>query len=260
MSLSDSQVLQYLERIGLGESVRSQAPDYALLVQLQQAHLSHVPFENLDIIGGRVPLALDVGSLFEKIIVHGRGGICYELNLLFAELLKALGFDVRYRSATHPKYGDEFDHAFLEVALGDGRHVLADVGLLLNPHAPLELVIGKEQSDGWNVYRFDPAPDLGEGYIRFMQLKDDHESEVLSFGPCVRNPDDYRRRCDWYATSGQSRFTQGVLAAIDTRDCRAMLSHGRYTWSEDGQVMSREFADSEIPQVLKDVFGIRHQS
>ena len=62
------------------------------------AHLLAVPFENLSIHAGE-PIVLDDESLFEKIVVRRRGGFCYELNGLFAALLRALGFEVEMLSA-----------------------------------------------------------------------------------------------------------------------------------------------------------------
>jgi N-hydroxyarylamine O-acetyltransferase len=59
-----------------------------------------------------------------------RGGFCYELNRLFAALLRALGFDVAMLSAGVAngggEFGPEFDHMALLVALSE--RWLADVG------------------------------------------------------------------------------------------------------------------------------------
>lgn len=37
-------------------------------------------------------ILLDTDSLYNKIVKHGRGGYCFESNLLFAAVLKACGF------------------------------------------------------------------------------------------------------------------------------------------------------------------------
>ena len=58
------------------------------------AHLDAVPFENGDT-AARVPVALDVGAAWAKVVARHRGGFCFELNLLFAWLLLRLGFDAR---------------------------------------------------------------------------------------------------------------------------------------------------------------------
>ena len=83
-------VKKYLERIGIGDSVNLM-PSYELLKLLQLSHLYSVPYENLDIIKG-VPLCSDIQKVYEKVVLGRRGGWCFELNALFAKLLRELGF------------------------------------------------------------------------------------------------------------------------------------------------------------------------
>jgi N-hydroxyarylamine O-acetyltransferase len=77
-------VAAYLARIAYDDPVQ---PDWATLRALQLAHLRTVPFENLDIHLGRTIL-LEQDHLFHKIVRQRRGGFCYELNGLFAMLLR----------------------------------------------------------------------------------------------------------------------------------------------------------------------------
>src|SRR5690242_3051518 len=105
----------YLQRINYrGE----QKPTAAILRELHRAHLLAVPFENLDIHLGR-PILLDQDALFDKIVRRSRGGFCYELNGLFALLLRGLGFDVTLLAAGVARadggFGPEFDHLTLLV-------------------------------------------------------------------------------------------------------------------------------------------------
>ena len=65
----------YLQRAGLDHVPEATAEGLAVV---QRAHLQTVPFENLDIVEGKIPLALDESSLFDKIVKRRRGGICYE--------------------------------------------------------------------------------------------------------------------------------------------------------------------------------------
>jgi len=74
----------YLKRINYRGSLD---PTTQTLQQLQVAHLLTVPFENLSIHLAE-PIILDGDALFEKIVVRRRGGFCYELNGLFAALLR----------------------------------------------------------------------------------------------------------------------------------------------------------------------------
>ncbi|MCH8305238.1 MAG: arylamine N-acetyltransferase [Candidatus Marinimicrobia bacterium] len=87
---------------------------------MQLAHLLTVPFENLSIHAGE-PIVLEDDALFEKIVARRRGGFCYELNGLFAALLRASGFNVSMLSArvANGKGGftPDFDHMPLIVSL-----------------------------------------------------------------------------------------------------------------------------------------------
>src|SRR5258706_4705129 len=118
-------VRAYLDRIGQ----RGPTPaNETTLRSLHLAHLRTVPFENLDIHLGR-DIVLDETRLFDKIVRQKRGGFCYELNGLFAELLGELGFRVTLLSArvvNDGQVGPEFDHLALRVDLD--RPWLCDVG------------------------------------------------------------------------------------------------------------------------------------
>ena len=85
-------VKAYFERIGL-EMPERIVPDSELLRKLQFAHCTAVPYENLDMIRD-VPTSLEADALFEKIVVQGRGGLCFELNGSFGNLLRELGYGV----------------------------------------------------------------------------------------------------------------------------------------------------------------------
>src|SRR5260370_8617397 len=85
----------YLERIGYrGPTL----PSLNVLRRLHRRHLLSIPFENLDIHLHR-PIILSEAAFYDKIIKHHRGGFCYELNGLFANLLQERGFKVSIISA-----------------------------------------------------------------------------------------------------------------------------------------------------------------
>jgi len=119
----------YLERIGYDKPVRL---DVESLFGLHRTHLLTVPFENLDIHLG-LPIQLSADALWNKIVIHRRGGFCYELNGMFAWLLKQIGFEVIYLNGrvynSEGKRGQDFDHLALLVRIPSaGQFWLADVG------------------------------------------------------------------------------------------------------------------------------------
>ncbi|MBA2519650.1 MAG: arylamine N-acetyltransferase, partial [Chloroflexia bacterium] len=87
-----------MRRLGYGGPTR---PAATTLAGLHLAHLRAVPFENLDIARGQ-PISLQIADLFDKIVRRRRGGFCYELNGLFAALLRQLAFQVTLLGAVFP--------------------------------------------------------------------------------------------------------------------------------------------------------------
>ena len=128
----------YLARIKYSAPVNA---DLETLRGLQLAHMLSVPFENLDIVPLGRTIQLDEISLWTKIIERRRGGFCYELNGLFAWLLKQIGFDVTYLNARvfnrEGKLGIEFDNLVLMVRFPDeSSRWLADVMSLAGNSRP----------------------------------------------------------------------------------------------------------------------------
>src|SRR5260221_7814290 len=81
---------RYFTRLGYG------GPGVADLRTLERLHALHaekIPFENLSPFLGE-PVSLDFTSLQEKLLERGRGGWCFEHNLLFSHGLMELGFPV----------------------------------------------------------------------------------------------------------------------------------------------------------------------
>ncbi|WP_172135240.1 arylamine N-acetyltransferase [Adlercreutzia sp. ZJ473] len=125
--LTENMTQAYLDRIGFTDPVRA---DCAALDALVCRHQRSVPFETVTLHRrGAVP-DLEVDALFGKIVARRLGGYCFELNKLFEELLRALGFDarpvlcrsVRGRDARMP-----INHRGLAVRLDDGDFFV-DVG------------------------------------------------------------------------------------------------------------------------------------
>src|SRR6184192_3454411 len=80
----------YFERIGY---VGDRAPTLATLAAIHVRHAEAIAFENLNPLMGW-PVRLDVESLQHKMVRDGRGGYCFEQNLLLKHALGSLGFRV----------------------------------------------------------------------------------------------------------------------------------------------------------------------
>lgn len=152
----------YFERIGLEPHMREK-PDSKFLRNLQFAHCTTVPYENLDIIRG-TPTSLEPGALFEKIVSRRMGGLCFELNGAFGALLRELGYEVTDVAARFLR--DETTipmrrHRVLLVQTEGGRMV-CDVGIGQScPREPVKLEEGVEQTQFGENYKFRKDPFLG---------------------------------------------------------------------------------------------------
>jgi N-hydroxyarylamine O-acetyltransferase len=73
----------YLDRVGL----RDESPS---LAAVHRAHATTIVFENLDPSTGQ-PVLLDVDNLADKMVTRGRGGYCFEHNMLLKAALEEMG-------------------------------------------------------------------------------------------------------------------------------------------------------------------------
>jgi len=246
----------YLARLNYSISVK---PDAETLHGLQFAHLLNVPFENLDI-GLKRPIQLSEEALWEKIIVHKRGGFCYELNGLFARLLKQIGFDVTYLNARvfnrEGNLGIDFDHLALLVRVpSQSVRWLADVGFGDSFNEPLSFEEHGEQAQGLRAYRLEQTPS---GYITWQKNYDGSWERQYFFDLKPQKfPDDYEAACFYHQTSLESSFTRGSIISRATPDGRISLEDGRLILTKNGQRSEHPIAhNEEYRALLKEYFGI----
>lgn len=249
-------VTRYLKRL---KYTGPTTPTAETLRQLQLAHLQTVPFENLSI-HSQEPIVLNDDALFEKIVVKHRGGFCYELNGLFASLLRSLGFDVTMLSArvanAAGEFGPEYDHMTLLVTAPDApqQRWLADVGFGDSFNEPLLLDVREEQVQGAHAYRIDPVED----YLLLLQREDggDWQPEYR-FRLEPHEFPDYEEMCYFHQTSPQSHFTKAPMCSRLTKDGRITLSGMRFISTQRGVREERTVADEETyALLLRDEFGI----
>lgn len=89
-TFSAEQLLACLKKLELSQPVELTLAGLNTLLFRQ---LTHIPFDSLDIWATGTCPSLKLEDLFEKFILRGRGGYCFELNTFFRSLLNALGFD-----------------------------------------------------------------------------------------------------------------------------------------------------------------------
>jgi N-hydroxyarylamine O-acetyltransferase len=192
------------------------------LRDLQVAHLMTVPFENLSIHWGE-PIVLTDEALFAKVVERRRGGFCFELNGLFAALLRALGFEVTMlaaRVATDGGYTPAFDHMTLMVTLAE--RWLVDVGFGDTFRQPLRLAEREALEQNGRAYRITAE---NEDLILEARQDDETWQAEYRFNLQPYQYTDYAERCHYHQTSPESHFTQ-------KRVCTRATPEGRLTLSE----------------------------
>ena len=215
----------YFLRLGYRGAAR---PTLATLEDLHALHVEKIAFENLSPFLGEA-VNLDLASLEAKLVRGGRGGWCFEHNLLFSHVLIALGFDVT-RLAARVRWNvaagavTPRSHMLLLVKLEAGYYI-ADVGFGgLTLTAPLQLRAGIEQSTPHEDHRLTA---IEAGFVLEAKIADAWHA-LYTFDLHEQQVADYEVS-NWYLCHHPgSQFLAGIIAARAAPDARHALRNTRY--------------------------------
>jgi len=255
----------YLARIHWGgHEAAPLAPDMHTLRALAAHHAAAIPFENLNPFLG-LPVPLEPEAIERKLVHEHRGGYCFEHNLLLAQVLRRVGFEVgglaarvmwnRPEDALTPR-----SHMLLRVKLqgpapdaGDWLVDLGFGGLTLTgalrlqpdieqptPHEPFRLL---RADDEWRMQA------LVRGEWKLLYRFDLQHQHAL----------DYEAMNLWVSTHPASIFTTTLMAARALPDRRLALRNDEFVVHPRGGDSLRQTIASvdELVQVLQRDFGIR---
>jgi N-hydroxyarylamine O-acetyltransferase len=245
----------YFDRIGYDGPVQ---PTLGVLTELHRLHPAAIPFENLDPFLNR-PVDLEPGAIRRKLVGNGRGGYCFEQNLLFMEVLGTIGFKVSGLAArvlwNQPEDAiTPRSHMLVRVEL-DGRTWIADVGFGgLTQTAPILLEPGREQQTPHEPFRVAEA----EGYFRMQAHAGGAWRTLYRFDLQPQFPVDYAVSSYYLSTSPASHFRSNLICARALPGRRLALLNNRLTTHHaDGPSERVEFADpAELADALASQFGI----
>lgn len=246
-------VTAYLRRIGYDE-----APDPTLdtLAGIVLAHSQVIAFENLNPLLGW-PVALDVAALEDKMVHGGRGGYCFEHNLLLKHALDALGFETTGLAARVLWRGPEDaitprGHMAIRVNL-DNDAFLVDVGFGGQTlTAPLRLVTDVEQPTPHGVFRLVAGPR--RTLLQQVRIGGQWRA-TYSFDLTPTYQVDYEVTNYYLSTHPDSHFRHGLIAARPAPDGRyALLNRDLTHYRHDG---TSEHQRIGTPAEFRDVLS-RH--
>ena len=235
-------------------------PSLETLQALVAAHSGAIAYESIDVLLGRPP-KLDLASLQTKMIVGGRGGYCFEQNMLFRGGLRSLGYKVTSLQARVVR-GLEIDaprpmlHMVLRIDLPEGAF-LADVGFgNLAPTAALRLTPLVEQDTPHEVMRF-----VAMGEELTLQAKLGERWEHIYRVVALPRVDAEYEVCNWFTgTHPQSPYLNNMIAARPgPKRTRLTLFNARFIVRHaSGQVERRALeSEADYRGVLTNEFGLK---
>lgn len=223
------------------------------LSRLQSLHMEHIPFENLDVIR-KVPIYLNLESIYEKVVTHKRGGYCYELNGLFCWLLNEVGFDAKMISATVVKpdgsAAKKDTHAAIIVEL-DAPY-LVDAGFGDSTISPIPLG-GERHTDNSGTYKIE---EVENGLYELMRENDGDMKVLYRFTLDEKQLEDFHEGCIFNQVSEESPFTHDDIVTRATPEGRITLSGMTLTRTVNGKKEKQELSQAEKEKLLEDEFGI----
>lgn len=245
----------YLKRLGCNTPL---APTLDTLQLLALAHPSAIPFENLDPLL-RQPVSLQIAALQRKLVQEGRGGWCFEHNVLLGTALTAIGFHVTGLAArvmwnAPPGVATPRSHMVLRVDLG-GIPYIVDAGFGgLTLTAPLRLAAGVEQETPHEPFRLTPAAD---GFVAEALVRNEWKA-LYRFDLTPHIIADYEVS-NWYlCTNPKSHFLTTLIAARVQPGRRYALRNNEFAVHHaSGETDRRVLVSArELRTTLEGIFAI----
>ncbi|MFD9704188.1 arylamine N-acetyltransferase [Lentzea sp. NPDC059081] len=216
----------YLQRIGASRT--------SSLAELQERHLMSVPFENLDT-HMDTRIVLEIPWLYDKIVERRRGGFCYEVNGLFAELLQDLGHRVDRLAArvygAEGRLGAPLAHLVLLV----DDEWLVDVGFGAFALHPLSWRSRDDQHDPAGVFRL---ADNGDDVDVFHDGEPAYRVERRP-----RQLTEFAATCWYQQTAPESHFRKGPMATKVVPGGRITVTDKQVVVTENGRKTSTDVED-----------------
>lgn len=245
----------YFERIGY-EGTR--APTLETLAAIHLRHAQTIPFENLDPFLRR-PVRLDLESLQQKLVAGGRGGYCFEHNMLLSRVLQELGFEVTELAArvlwNAPDDSVRARSHMLLMLNIEGTPYVADVGFGGQTlTGPLRLEADIEQTTPHESFRLLRAEEsfvlqTNVGGDWKPQYRFDLQKQFLA---------DYEVSSWYLSNHPDSFFVTSLIAARPDRDRRYALSNNKLSIHHlnGGTEQVALNTTAELRTVLQDSFQV----
>jgi N-hydroxyarylamine O-acetyltransferase len=244
----------YFARIGWSGP---RTPTFDTLTSLLRAHMTRIPFENLDVLLGR-GVRIDLDSVAAKLVDLRRGGYCFEHATLFRAAIEHAGF----RPVAHagrvvmvtPRQSAPRTHMFLTVVVDDGTYVVDPGFGGQAPLVPVPLVENREVQDGLDVHRMTRRD--GEW---LLEAKVNGAMTPLWTSTLeAEHPIDFAMGNHFTSTFPESGFVQRLmLSARQPGGRRVFVMNRDVTVANNGAIEKSQLADrAALRALLAEEFGI----
>ena len=250
------QISRFWERIGMDPQTAIEK-SVELLGKIQTNCVLHIAYENLDILK-RKPLDLTPEALYEKIVLHGRGGYCFELNGLLAHMLREMGFSVSERFARFLRNETDVPmrrHRVTVVHMESGDYLL-DIGVgQVAPRLPLKIEENTLQTQNGETYRF--ARDARHGWV-LWEMHHDVWREYICFTDEEYLDVDFLQPSFYCENHPSSPFNKTFMLAIKTETGRRTIDDHTYKIFEGEQLtyIEENLSDDRLRALFQNEFRL----
>ena len=245
----------YLSRIGIEN--HDLPPTLETLDKLIMAHLTHVPFEALDVYESGLVPRLDIAGLFNKVVTRRRGGYCFELNAIFMSLLEAVGFEVHAAARIIWRRRDVFpshSHRITVVVVG-GERRYCDVGFGGPSPTRAVLIDSDELQEAENDRFIVRTGDRDPKTVR--RVTDDGEEAILYFLAQPYDPVDFIPLNFYISQNDTSLFRTKRTLNIKTPEGSSAIDGDILRIRANGVLTETPLASVEdTRKAMLDYFGI----
>jgi N-hydroxyarylamine O-acetyltransferase len=243
---------EYFDRIGYSGDAKA---DIATITAMMRCQLFSVPFENLDVQAGKI-VSLVPEKIVDKIIVHNRGGYCFEVNGLFAMALEALGIPYQFVAARPMIYPVRKPRTHMAIIVkADGEDWLCDLGFgSYGIRAPLRLdLLDTEIRQDFDRFKLSKA---NEREYLLQALVEGKWADQFAFDLSPQEWIDFAPANYFSSTHPDAIFVQKLLVILHKPNGRDTLFGDMLKIVTEGRVEKQMIRAEDKESILRSRFRL----
>mgnify|MGYP000385497368 CR=1 FL=1 len=227
-----------------------------LVQAIHSQHLAQFSFNNVPVVLAQ-NMPLDVPTLFEKIVVKGRGGYCFEHNKLMMSVLQGLGFEVRLLLA-RVVYNTDADkprtHRMTLLTVNEEQYIV-DVGFgRFGARLAVKLELGLEQDLGDACYRII---ENAQGNYCYQIYKDGDFFTLYTFDLNTYTESDCLLGHFYSHQHPEAAFVNNLVISIKPSNCIYSLRNDEYTHIQPHETKTIKIhSGQQFHDILQQVFKL----